>query len=142
MNSGLKPLEEDILSYNNLKMKAAHKYLIFDIVKKGDSEVLHKEHVGDKDATWESMCELLPRDDCRYVIVDFVYENFENPPRKESRIVLVLWCPDSAKTFRKFPFASSKDNLKSSFTGIQKELQAGDKSQLDFETVRKEFGRK
>ena len=138
MNSGLNPHEEDIKKYNELKMNKEHKYLIFDISGEKNKEVLNLEHCGGKNATWEEMVNLLPRDDCRYVVFDFEFETYETPPRKTNKLMFILWCPDTAITKRKFLFSSSKDNIKKSFTGVQKDIQPGDKSQLDYENLRKE----
>ncbi len=75
----------------------------------------------------------------RFLLIDFEYETDEKPPRSTNKLILIFWCPDVAKIKRKFTFSSTKDALKRNFAGIQKDFQASDISDIDFETIRKEL---
>ena len=121
MNSGIKTTDEQIEKYTNLKVNRTNTYMICSINENLDGLVIEK--LGDKGASYQEMVDQLPKDDCRYVIMDLEYETNENPPRKTSKLVLFLWAPISTKTKRKFTFAASNDGLKKAFQGIQKEIQ-------------------
>jgi len=121
MNTGIKPTEEQVEQFNNLKINRAHRYMVVSLNETLDAFVVEK--MGDKSASYSEMVDLLPKDDCRYGICDFEYETNENPPRKTNKLVLFLWVPQSTKAKRRFTCASSNDALKKAFTGIQKEIQ-------------------
>jgi cofilin len=124
MNTGTKPGEKEIEDFNNLKMKSLHRYIIFTIGPDDKGvETVQTEKIGELDSKWEEMVDALPKDDCRFIIYDIVYETDENPPRKTNKLALFLWSPDAAKTKRKFTFAGTKLEVKNIFTGIQKEFQ-------------------
>ncbi|NCP72622.1 hypothetical protein GW835_04530 [archaeon] len=121
MNSGIKPDEQAIEQFNDLKLNRKHAYMVCTLNDKVDGLVVEK--MGDKGAPYQELVDLLPKDDCRYAICDFEYETNENPPRKTNKLIMFLWVPISTKVQRKFAFASSNDALKKGFTGIQKEIQ-------------------
>ena len=70
---------------------------------------------------------------------DFDYETDEKPPRKTSKLMLICWAPVAAPMKRKFTYSSTKNAIKASFTGIQKDLQPSDWSDLDHAVIRKEL---
>ena len=121
MNSGIKPSDEGVSQFNELKINRANAYMIVSINEACDA--LSVETMGAKGAPYEEMVDALPKDDCRYAICDFEYETNESPPRKTNKLILFLWAPICTKTKRKFTFAATNDALKKSFSGIQKEIQ-------------------
>jgi cofilin len=137
VDSGIRPSENDITEYNNLKKERIYKCLVYSINAEGNALTL--EYKGDKNFVYDDLKAQLPKDDCRFVLIDFDYETDENPPRKTSKLVFVYWAPIIAPMKRKFTFSSTKNALKSSFTGIQKDLQPSDWSDLDKDHVRKEL---
>jgi len=44
-------------------------------------------------------------------------------------------CPDDAKIGDKMIYASTKDTIKKSFTGLALEFQANDKADFDYDTL-------
>merc|ERR1712146_670036 len=78
--------------------------------------------------------ENLPKDDCRYAVYDFEYDQ-PDCGGKRSKILFVLWSPDTAKIKSKMLYTSSKDGLRKKLVGIGTEIQATDSSEIDFETV-------
>jgi cofilin len=52
---------------------------------------------------------------------------------------LIYWCPDSCKINKKFVYSSTKEPIKRALQGIQKDIQASDISELDYDVVRKEL---
>ena len=137
VESGIKPSDADIEEFNNLKMKGLYKVLVLSINNEGNS--LQVEFKGDKTFNYDDLKNYLPKDDCRFVIYDFDYETDEKPPRKTSKLVLVYWAPITAPMKRKFTYSSTKNAIKSAFTGIQKDLQPSDWSELERDVLRKEL---
>jgi cofilin len=121
MNSGIKPTDEGVSQFNQLKIDRAYAYMLVSINDACDALVVEK--MGEKGAPYQEMVDALPKDDCRYAICDFQYETNENPPRQTNKLILFLWAPVCTKTKRKFTFAATNDALKKSFSGIQKEIQ-------------------
>ena len=137
VSCGIHPNDDQIKLYNELKVEKVHRFLVFGLNKEVNS--LETFGIGKKQEGLKDLISLLPNDDCRYVVYDFEYETFENPPRATQKLLLFAWCPDKASIKVKVPFTSIKSELMSSFTGIAKALQVSDSSQLDFEELRKEF---
>ena len=129
--------EKVIETFSALKINRAYSYMIATFNNTLDEIVL--DQVGEKGASYSDIVDHLPKDDGRYVVVDMEYETNENPPRKTNKLVLFLWVPMSTPAKRRFSFASGNDAFKRECTGIQRELQPSDKSELDYETVRKEL---
>lgn len=82
---------------------------------------------------------MLPNNEPRFVIYDFNYETDEKSPRKTTKLLLIFWCTLSTPIKQKFPAAGTKDAFKTKFTGIQKDIQASDLSEVDYEVIRKEL---
>ena len=94
-------------AFNELKLKHSFKYIIYALnSSQTEIEVVKK---GDKDASYDSFLEELPENDCRYAIFDY---EFEDDGRKQSKILFVVWAPDTAKIKPKMLYASSKANFK------------------------------
>ena len=56
--------------------------------------------------------------------------------------LLLFRCPEDAKIGDKMIYASSKDTIKKSFTGLSLEFQANDGGDLDYTTLREEVEQK
>ncbi|MCX7067418.1 MAG: hypothetical protein NTW85_06975 [Methylococcales bacterium] len=80
----------------------------------------------------------LPKDDIRFLVINFVYETDENPPRKTERLLLIQWIPITAPMRRKFAVVNSTNDLKLAFIGIQKDFKISDFSELDYEYIRRD----
>ena len=81
----------------------------------------------------------LPKDDIRFLVIHFVYETDEKPPRKTDRLLLIQWIPITAPMRRKFAAGNSKNDLKIACTGMQKDFIISDFSELDYDVIRKSF---
>jgi cofilin len=136
MVSGMKCSDEQVTLYNELKIDKKHRCIILKLNSTNDG--LEVEHVGSRDFQIKELENQLPNDDCRFIIFDFEYDTDENPPRHTTKLILILWCPDNTPIKKRVPFSSTKAEVKSTFVGIQKDIQVSDKSQLDFEELRKE----
>ena len=49
--------------FTKLRMKRAHRYLIFKV--NDEKTLIGIEHIGQRDATFEEFKELMPKDSCR-----------------------------------------------------------------------------
>ncbi len=77
--------------------------------------------------------EELPENECRYGIFDY---EFTDDGRAQSKILFVVWAPDTAKIKAKMLYASSKANFKKKLVGIGSEIQATDLAEIDEESVK------
>lgn len=127
---------EQIQLYQDLKIDEKYRFIILGLTK--DRNALEIVALGEREKSLKDLEAHLPNNDCRYVVFDFEFETFENPPRPTRKILLISWAPDIAPIKVKVPFASSKTEIRSAFQGIQKDIQASDLGILDFEELRKE----
>lgn len=134
---GIHPSDEQIALYNELKIEKKHRYLVFNLNK--ERNAILTAQVGERDKTLKDLEEFLTKTlDCYYVIYDFEYQTFENPPRDTSKLIMINYAPDNAPIKTKVPFTSTRADIKASFVGIQKDIQTSDNSLLDHEELRKE----
>jgi len=134
--SGIHVKEEHVELFNKLKIDKKFRALIFGLNNDRNAIELFKEC--DRDYTLKDLENDLPSNNCRFVIYDFEYQTFENPPRDTSKLLLIHWAPDIAPIKIKVPFSATKSEIKGAFSGIQKDIQASDFAILDFEELRKE----
>jgi len=81
-------------------------------------------------------------EDCRYGLFDFEYQHQcegTNEKSKKEKLLLMSWCPDTAKIKKKMLYSSSFDALKKCLVGIQKFIQATDESEASREEVEKQL---
>ena len=134
MVSGIEPTEEQREIFEKLKIDKIHRYFVLGLNK--DRNGLDTIEIGARDSNLKDLVDKLPNDDCRFIIFDFEFKTKEKIERETSRLLLICWAPDAAPTKIKVPFISSKAALTGNFTGIQKNIQASDKGELDFEELR------
>jgi len=128
-SSGVPVSAESINTFQNLKLKKTLKYILYNISKDLTEIVVDKTG----DASYEEFLGLLPEDECRWAIYDFHYEKPDGGQR--SKITFLSWSPDNAKIKQKMLFASSRDALKRSLTGVAIEIQGSDLSEVAHEIV-------
>merc|ERR1719378_870829 len=116
MASGVGVSDECVGKFQDLKLGHKNSYIIYKVSDYGQ------------------FVENLPKDDCRYAVYDFEYDQPDGGG-KRSKILFVLWSPDTAKIKSKMLYTSSKDGLRKKLVGIGTEIQATDSSEIDFETV-------
>lgn len=103
-----------------------------------------KEIVIDKEApksdSYEDFVGQLPSDQCRYAVVDFAYQGNETGLKEV--LIFVVWCPDNASVKQKMLYASSKDAVKATCTGVAAEIQATDFDEISTDAVLEKLGAK
>eukprot|EP00386_Alphamonas_edax_P015395 GDKI01047047.1.p1 GENE.GDKI01047047.1~~GDKI01047047.1.p1 ORF type:complete len:140 (+),score=57.12 GDKI01047047.1:88-507(+) len=128
--SGAGVSQECIDTFNDMKKKHNLSYLIFKI--EGDSKV-NIEHKGEKGASYEEFTSKFPEKEPRYGVFDFEFNLDDGRP--QSKLVFFYWGPDSAAIRPKMIYSSGKEAIKNKLTGLSKEVQANDRSELDKETI-------
>eukprot|EP01061_Rhynchopus_euleeides_P012966 TRINITY_DN2277_c0_g1_i1.p1 TRINITY_DN2277_c0_g1~~TRINITY_DN2277_c0_g1_i1.p1 ORF type:complete len:138 (+),score=78.27 TRINITY_DN2277_c0_g1_i1:123-536(+) len=114
--------------FEALKTKQAFQGLEFKI--DGSTIVVGKEFA--KGATWEDYLEALPKDEARYFVWDF---SFEDEGVSKSKILFITWNPDSGKVKTKMLYSGSKDALKKKIEGGLIEVQANGLDDLTKEEI-------
>ncbi|ORX42499.1 hypothetical protein BCR36DRAFT_407068 [Piromyces finnis] len=128
---------ECIHFYNDLKLCHNHKYIVFAFNKEKTKIVVERSG-DDEDMTYDEFIDSLPKNECRYAIFNFVFDHSymgTNIIAQCERILLLLWCPSTAKIREKMLFASSKRSIKKALDGVQVEIQGTDYSEIDYDTV-------
>ncbi|KAI1472056.1 uncharacterized protein F4812DRAFT_203660 [Daldinia caldariorum] len=142
--SGATVSQECITAYNDLKLAKKHKYVIFKL-SDNNREIVVEEASSDKD--WETFREKLINATTktksgatskgpRYAVYDFEY-SLSSGEGSRNKITFIAWSPDDANVMAKMVYASSKEALKRSLTGIAIELQANDQDDIEYDTVLK-----
>mgnify|MGYP003595554735 CR=1 FL=1 len=95
--------------------------------------MIEVETTGPRDATYSEFVTKLQeyKNECRYCVFDFpasipVEAGSEASAMCVDRLVLMTWCPESAKIKQKMLYSSSYDALKKALVGIYKYVQACD----------------
>ncbi|KAF8925650.1 hypothetical protein EDD21DRAFT_436193 [Dissophora ornata] len=121
----LKPFEE-------LKRKHNYKFIIYKI--SDDSKEIVVETTSN-DGDYEQFLKCFPKDDCRFAICDFQYENEGN----HSKILFYTWAPDIASVKSKIIFASTRSSFRRSLIGVEGDIQASDYDEISYEAVLEEI---
>merc|ERR1712158_242790 len=99
------------------------------------------EKIGKREDTYEDFLQDIfsaGPEDCRYGLYDFEYQHQcegTNEKSKKEKLLLMSWCPDTAKIKKKMLYSSSFDALKKCLVGVQKYIQATDESEASAEQV-------
>jgi cofilin len=80
------------------------------------------------DGKFDDFIKLLPENDCRYALYDFAFTT--NDGRPTTKLCMISWAPDTAKTKSKMIYAGSKDALSRVFVGVATKVTATDMSEL------------
>ncbi|OTB05364.1 hypothetical protein M426DRAFT_138718 [Hypoxylon sp. CI-4A] len=142
--SGATVSQECITAYNDLKLAKKHKYIIFKL-SDDNREIVVEEASDNKD--WETFREKLVNATTksksgavgkgpRYAVYDFEY-SLASGEGSRNKITFIAWSPDDANVMAKMVYASSKEALKRSLTGIATELQANDQDDIEYDTILK-----
>jgi cofilin len=138
--SGASASPECIESFNALKLTKKFKYIIYKL-SDDNKEIVVEEASDDTDyeifreklinATSKSKTGAIGKGP-RYAVYDFEYATNEGTRNK---IAFIAWSPDDAGVMAKMIYASSKDALKRSLTGVAHEHQANDPDDLEYDTI-------
>jgi len=124
--------------YVVFRLSQDQKTIIFDSKKEKPSDVEYSEdHIK---RYWNEFISVLPEKICRYAVYDFGYLLPDGSRR--DKLVFISWCPDVAGIKDKMLYASSKDALKKTMVGLFTEIQANDKGDLEFNSIREKLNRK
>ncbi|KAG0297075.1 cofilin [Linnemannia gamsii] len=129
--SGVKVEKACVETFLELKLGKTHKYIIYKISDNLETIEVVKHAAGD--ASYDDFVAELPADDCRWAVYDFDYKTADGGDR--NKIVFYSWSPDGAKIKPKMLYASSKDGLRKSLSGVAVEIQGTDFDEVAYETV-------
>lgn len=140
--SGATVSQECIEAYNDLKLAKKYKYIIFKL-SDGNKEIVVEEASDNKD--WEAFREKLISATTksktgavgkgpRYAVYDVEYE-LASGEGTRNKITFIAWSPDDAGVMAKMVYASSKEALKRTLTGLAAELQANDTDDIEYDSV-------
>ena len=119
-----------------MKIRSEYKYIVFKITDDKKSIVI--EHKGAKGADFAEFTSKLPDGDCRYSVLDV--EINTKSGATANKLIFVAWSDDNASIKPKMLYASSKDALKKTLSGINEEYQATDRGDLDLDEIKKKAG--
>merc|ERR1712228_775558 len=121
--SGVELDQECKKIYDEVQSKKKHRYVTFKI---DDGTFLGDLIAKDGEA-----------DDCRYAIYDFEFtvQTQGTEALNRSKLILISWCPDTAKIKKKMVYSASFDSLKKAFTGVQKIVQANGADEVEQSAV-------
>eukprot|EP00088_Acartia_fossae_P036530 TRINITY_DN37753_c0_g1_i1.p1 TRINITY_DN37753_c0_g1~~TRINITY_DN37753_c0_g1_i1.p1 ORF type:complete len:148 (+),score=32.16 TRINITY_DN37753_c0_g1_i1:176-619(+) len=141
MSSGATVNPECIETFNDLKLRKKYRYIIYKFKDDMTEVVMEKAVAPESSASgekeYEKFVEALPSNECRYVIYDLEYD-LEGGEGKRNKFFLISWSPDTAPIRQKMLFASTKNALKTSLSGLAIEVQATDVTEVEYEEVVKE----
>jgi cofilin len=103
-----------------------------------DSTQIVLEAKGDRSATFDDFAAAIPHDQPRYGVFDLEFQSDDG--RTINKMCFVTYVPDTCKSVAvKFPYANSKDVMKSKCSPCAKELQVNDRADLTFAEFRSNF---
>merc|ERR1711970_791011 len=134
--SGVVVADESKVAYEDVNMKHKFRYVIF-YIKEFTS--INVETLGNKDASYDDFLHDLQKSGkCRYGLYSYVYD--QCPGTTSSKVVMMLWKPDSCKIRAKMSYDSSFDNIKRELRGISKDFKATEPTEVAAENVEKMLG--
>ncbi|KDN52042.1 hypothetical protein K437DRAFT_266906 [Tilletiaria anomala UBC 951] len=126
-SSGVKVHTDCLEQFQSLKLGKKHKFIIYSLSSDNTQIVVSKTSAS---ASYDDFVAELPPTDCRYAVYDLEYDSDEG---KRNKICFFAWSPDDAKIKQKMLYASSKDAIRKSLTGIQTEIQGTDFSEVAYD---------
>jgi len=138
MASGVQVADECSSAFLDIKRGKVYRYLIFHIK---DERQICIESFGPREKSYSDFLEVLEEigpNECRYALFDFEYDHLcqgTSEQMKRTKLVMLSWCPDTAKIKKKMLYSSSWDALKKAFEGVGKYVQATDMSEASYDAV-------
>merc|ERR1712070_128859 len=136
MSSGVQCAPECLEEFEAMKIRSTYQYIIYKITADKKSIVI--EAKGAKGADFADFKSKLPDGDCRYAVLDV--EINTKSGATANKLIFVAWSDDNASVKPKMLYASSKDALKKTLTGINEEYQATDRGDLEEVEIKKKAG--
>merc|ERR1740138_1135900 len=110
MSSGVQCAPDCVTEFEKMKIRSEYAYIIYK----------------------------MPDNECRYAVLDV--EINTKAGATANKLIFIAWSDDNASIKPKMLYASSKDALKKTLTGINEEYQATDRSDLDLTEIKKKAG--
>ena len=139
MNAGINASEQAMAKWNEFKMKKKLAAIVFKIAKVGGVEQVVLEKEFPKEGfKQDHLIEFLPKDESRFIFIDFDYEN--DDCIRVYKIISILYCPANAKAAKKMVYSTTFTSLNSQLGGgISAEMQCDGPSELSREHLLKKF---
>jgi len=138
--SGVKLDEACKVKYDEVQKKHMHRFVTFHI--KDDKEIV-VDQVGARDAKFEQFVDAVKQkdgasEDCRYAILDyeFTLEAQGTEASQRDAILLIMYCPETARIKKKMIYSSSFDTVKRAFAGIKKAFNINEEGDLNEEFIK------
>jgi cofilin len=136
MASGIAVGDKCIAAYNALNKRASS-----IVVMKMNAEMTSVEVEktipaiagSNFESEWKSFYKTLPENDCRYVIVDFQWN--DTPTVTKSKVIAILFSGDYSPVRSKMVYASSFTPILNSMP-VQRSIQASDYDDLEYKAVK------
>uniref|UniRef100_A0A1W7RAQ3 Cofilin n=1 Tax=Hadrurus spadix TaxID=141984 RepID=A0A1W7RAQ3_9SCOR len=132
--------------YDEVKKDKKYRYIVYHIK---DEKIIDVEVTGARNATYNDFLAQMQnyKTECRYCVFDFpanVEGGGSGTHQKQGgmsvdRLVMMTWCPESAKIKQKMLYSSSYDALKKALVGIYKYVQACDFEEVSQEAIEDAF---
>ena len=135
--SGVAVAEDCLSVFNKVKMRSKGLQWATFRVEENEGSVLTAA-TGEVSGDYDDFIAALPESECRYAIYDYKYVNADDC--EFSKLVFVVWNPDSARLKNKMLYASTKDFFKSRLSGIAVEIQATDYDEVSEAELRENIG--
>ena len=143
-SSGIDVSDELLSLYNEIKLKSSYKYLIFSLKQTGKEgkKITYGWSIDEKASPggsnqerFSEVLSKLPEDSPCFVCFDF--EDEKDDGRAIKKLLLIKWCPDNVHFRVKPVIGSTYQTLKEKLTGLGADIQAVDKSDLDYSSIKK-----
>lgn len=129
------------VKYDEVQKKHMHRFVTFHI--KDDKEIV-VDKVGERSATFSDFVAAVKQkdaagaEDCRYAILDyeFTLEAQGTEASQRDAILLLMYCPETARIKKKMIYSASYETVKRAFNGIKKAVNINDESDLNEEFVK------
>merc|ERR1712130_719118 len=138
MSSGVTVSDECKIAFDDVKKSKKFRYVVFYIQ---DEKTINTESFGERDAPYQDFLDDLQKGgegECKYGLYDFEYEHQcqgTSEANIKKKLILMLWCPDSAKIKKKMLYSSSFEAIKKAFVGVAKYIEATDLSEASRDAV-------
>ncbi|MFJ8982554.1 actin-binding ADF family protein [Streptomyces sp. NPDC102282] len=129
-SAGVTLAGDAVETFNNLKLGRKSQFILYKIDSDTHSIVVDSTYP--PGASHDDFLNSLDDKQCRYVVLDFPYED-EGANR--NKIIFGVWAPDTAPIEQKKLYASSKDTLRKALVGIQAEVQGTDRTEITHQAM-------
>jgi cofilin len=141
--SGATVSADCVTAYNELKLNKKYKYVVYKL--SDDNKEIVVDCTSDDGPEYEDFRNKLINAQTksktgavgkgpRYAVYDVQYD-LASGEGTRNKIAFIAWSPDDAGIMAKMVYASSKEALKRTLTGLAAEVQANDSDDLEWESL-------